>query len=183
MMQRFCTILATAAGALLLGVSLPAAADQPSCAEAAGTPDMADLNGDPDAMIALAAQLAKGECRDADPKRAVELLRVAASYNRPDAHAVLGNFYADGLLGEVNHQRAYLHWSQAARGGVVPYARLGQAHYAGQGVPRDVEAAEAILSQGAARGDEASRRALRAIYLDEGGELYAPDKAARLADD
>lgn len=175
--------LIAAAGALLLGVSLAAAAETPSCDEAAAAPELADLNGDPDAMIALAAQLAQGECGAADPTRAVELLRVAASYNRPDAHVVLGNFYADGLLGEPDYQRAYLHWSQAARGGLVPYARMGQAHYAGQGVPRDVEAAEAILSQGAARGDEASREALRAIYLDEGGELYAPDKAAQLADD
>lgn len=133
---------------------------------------------EPAAMVNLGRLYMTGRCVAKDPAKAEELFVVAASYADPNAHANLATLYFDGLLGEPDYGRAYMHWSQAARRGMIFYSELARMHYQGLGTPKDPETAESILLQGAERGDPASIQMLAEIYSDENGPLYSPEKAA-----
>jgi TPR repeat protein len=132
------------------------------------------------AMINLGSMYLTGRCVDKDPKRALALLNVAASYQTPVAHIHLANLYYEGHLGEPDYGRAYLHLSQAARMGLLNRPLFAQMHYQGQGVEKEPLQAEYILQEGIKAGDETSKAMLIEYYSDQNGPLYAPEKAQQL---
>lgn len=132
------------------------------------------------AMINLAMMNQTGRCVEKNPQRALALLKVAASYQAPDAHIHLANLYYEGHLGEPNYKLAYLHLSQAARMGLLNRPLFAKIHYLGLGVEKEPLTAESILLDGVASGDDLSRKLLLEYYADEQGPLYSPEKAAKL---
>ncbi len=132
------------------------------------------------AMINLALMNQRGRCVEKNPQRALALLKVAASYQAPDAHIHLANLYYEGHLGEPNYKLAYLHLSQAARMGLLNRPLFAKIHYLGQGVEKEPLAAESILLDGIASGDTLSRELLIEYYEDEQGPLFSSEKAAKL---
>ncbi len=132
------------------------------------------------AMINLGNMHLTGRCVDKDPKRALALLNVAASYQTPVAHIHLANLYYEGHLGEANYSRAYLHLSQAARMGLLNRPLFAKMHYYGQGVDKEPLQAEYILQEGIKAGDEASGALLIEYYGDQNGPLYSPEKKMKL---
>jgi TPR repeat protein len=151
------------------------------CDEAVPAYEALVLEDAPGAMVNLGRMYMSGRCVERDPAKAEQLFVLAATYADPNAHANLGALYFEGLLGQPDYARAYMHWSQAARRGVIFFTQLAKMHYEGLGVPKDPESAEAILLQGAARDDQASIDMLVEIYADPAGPLYAPEKAAKYA--
>lgn len=132
------------------------------------------------AMINLGNMHLTGRCVEKDPKRALALLNVAASYQTPVAHIHLANLYYEGHLGTPDYRRAYLHLSQAARMGLINRPLLAAMHYSGQGVEKEPLQAENILLDGINSGDELSRQLLIEYYSDEQGPLYSPEKKIKL---
>lgn len=132
------------------------------------------------AMINLGNMYLTGRCVEIDPKRALALLNVAASYQTPVAHIHLANLYYEGHLGEPDYSRAYLHLSQAARMGLLNRPLFAQMHYQGQGVEKEPLQAEYILLEGIKAGDKISRALLVEYYNDQNGPLYNPEKAKHL---
>jgi uncharacterized protein len=132
------------------------------------------------AMINLGNMHLTGRCVEKDPKRALALLNVAASYQTPVAHIHLANLYYEGHLGEPDYNRAYLHLSQAARMGLLNRPLFAKMHYEGQGVDKEPMQAEAILLDGVDAKDDLSKTLLIEYYNDQQGPLYSPEKAARL---
>ncbi len=132
------------------------------------------------AMINLGNMHLIGRCVEKDPKRALALLNVAASYQTPVAHIHLANLYYEGHLGEPDYSRAYLHLSQAAKMGLLNRPLFAKMHYEGQGVEQEPLQAEIILLDGIASGDDLSRQLLIEYYSDEQGLLYSPVKKTKL---
>jgi len=132
------------------------------------------------AMINLGNMYLLGRCVEKDPKRALALLNVAASYQTPVAHIHLANLYYEGHLGEPDYSRAYLHLSQAARMGLLNRRLFAKMHYQGQGVDKEPLQAEYILQEGIKAGDETSKALLVEYYSDQNGPLYDPEKAKQL---
>ena len=136
--------------------------------------------GVPGAMINLGSMHLTERCVEKDPKRALALLNVAASYQTPVAHIHLANLYYEGHLGEPDYSRAYLHLSQAARMGLLNRPLFAKMHYEGQGVEKEPLQAEVILLDGIKSGDDSSRKLLIEYYSDEQGSLYSPEKKMKL---
>ena len=132
------------------------------------------------AMINLGNMHLTGRCVEKDPKRALALLNVAASYQTPVAHIHLANLYYEGHLGEPDYSRAYLHLSQAARMGLLNRPLLAKMHYEGQGVEKEPLQAEYILLEGVESGDNLSRQLLIEYYSDKQGPLYSTEKKMNL---
>ncbi len=132
------------------------------------------------AMINLGNMHLIGRCVEKDPKRALALLNVAASYQTPVAHIHLANLYYEGHLGEPDYNRAYLHLSQAARMGLLNRPLFAKMHYHGQGVEKEPWQAEYILQEGVKAGDETSKNLLIEYYSDQNGPLYDPEKKIKL---
>ena len=132
------------------------------------------------AMINLGNMHLIGRCVEKNPKRALALLNVAASYQTPVAHIHLANLYYEGHLGEPDYSRAYLHLSQAARMGLLNRPLFAKMHYEGQGVEKEPLQAEVILLDGIESGDDLSRKLLIEYYSDEQGSLYSPEKKMKL---
>jgi len=132
------------------------------------------------AMINLGNMHLTGRCVEKDPKRALALLNVAASYQTPVAHIHLANLYYEGHLGEPDYSRAYLHLSQAARMGLLNRPLFAKMHYQGQSVDKEPLQAEYILQEGIKAGDEASKALLLEYYSDQKGPLYSPEKKIKL---
>ena len=128
------------------------------------------------AMINLGNMYLIGRCVEIDPKRALALLNVAASYQTPVAHIHLANLYYEGHLGEPDYSRAYLHLSQAAKMGLLNRSLFAKMHYQGQGVDKEPLQAEYILQEGIKSGDETSKALLIEYYSDQNGPLYSPEK-------
>ncbi len=135
------------------------------------------------AMINLGNMHLTGRCVEKDPKRALALLNVAASYQTPVAHIHLANLYYEGHLGKPDYSRAYLHLSQAARMGLLNRPLFAKMHYHGQGVEKEPWQAEYILQEGVKAGDEASKNLLIEYYSDQNGPLYDPEKKIKLQAD
>lgn len=134
--------------------------------------------GLPGAMLNLGRLYQQGRCVEQDFDKARQYFLRAASYRMPDAHANLALLYFAGDLGQPDYPRAFQHWSMAARLGVVYWVELANMHYRGFGTPQDPEAAEALLIEGAIRGDVGAKRRLIEFYQDETGPLYSLEKAA-----
>ena len=132
------------------------------------------------AMINLGNMYLLGRCVEKDPKRALALLNVAASYQTPVAHIHLANLYYEGHLGEPDYSRAYLHLSQAVRMGLINRTLFAKMHYEGQGVEKEPLQTEIILPDGIKSGDDVSRQLLIEYYSDEQGPLYSPEKIIKL---
>jgi TPR repeat protein len=132
------------------------------------------------AMINLGSMHLTGRCVEKDPKRALALLNVAASYQTPVAHIHLANLYYEGYLGEPNYKRAYLHLSQAAKMGLLNRPLIAKMHYEGQGMDKEPLQAEYILLEGIGAGDDLSKILLIEYYSDALGPLYSPEKADQL---
>jgi TPR repeat protein len=132
------------------------------------------------AMINLGNMHLTGRCVEKDPKRALALLNVAASYQTPVAHIHLANLYYEGHLGTPDYKRTYLHLSQAARMGLLNRPLFAKMHYAGQGVEKEPLQAENILLDGIKSGDDLSKQLLLEYYSDEQGPLYSPEKRINL---
>lgn len=132
------------------------------------------------AMINLGNMHLTGRCVEKDPKRALALLNVAASYQTPVAHIHLANLYYEGHLGTPDYRRAYLHLSQATRMGLINRPMLATMHYEGQGVEKEPLQAEVILLEGIKAGDDLSLQLLIEYYSDEQGPLYSPEKKIKL---
>ncbi len=132
------------------------------------------------AMINLGNMHLTGRCVEEDPKRALALLNIAASYQTPVAHIHLANLYYEGHLGEPDYSRTYLHLSQAVRMGLLNRPLFAKMHYEGQGVEKEPLQAEIILLDGIKSGDDSSRKLLIEYYSDEQGSLYSPEKKMAL---
>lgn len=129
-------------------------------------------------MFNLGIMYRDGYCIEQDTGKARTQFMQLIGPNVPHGDSLLGDMYYSDAFGKPDYQKAYMHWSQAARGGLLNWTRLAELYYHGLNTEADPAMAESILLGSVRRGDPKARQQLLEYYRDPDSPLHALDEAA-----
>jgi len=154
---------------------------QPDFAGAAGWFQKASDAGDPMGMFLLAECYLKSKGVTRDPRRAVDLLRLATEKKNPEAMNALGDLFSRGVPGILPADRPQareLFEAAADAGFLDAQGNLGaMLMVGGGGVDSDPARAVELFQQGAEKGNRNCMYFLAASYEQGAGLPADPERA------
>jgi TPR repeat protein len=140
-------------------------------------------SGDCEAAFEVGACYLNGIGVDKDVDKAVEFFKMGAENGSPGAALTLGDMLEHGFINKdgqrvADFDSAFLLFKMASEGGLAAGSyRMGLMYRDGKGVPQDMGAALALITDAAGKGSDQALVALFYMYRDGCGTDRDMDKA------